>query len=1108
MRALLVSVLITLSFILSACGGGGGGSSDPGVRVSLGLNFDKSRAAADGFYVSNTKIDSVTVSYTNNAGSSGSKNVTAQAADGSVELNGLVLNSTYTFTVLAMAEGNVQACTGSTSVLIAENEENTATIECVFVDSLAVGNAVYDFVETLMSANPTAANIDQYVANDFGTYDGYNRAQFIADLLDEPGFAFTDPTVQLESVEVFTGVARAAATESLIKFHFSDGSVAEEYVGLVKEDGKWKLTGNGKLYEADINTQAYYIIPHSASPPASLFYSGVATEFYDPANVVSGIDVSATPMSETYSFVRATCTDCDGFTIDYPYTLDTPYFFSDHYIDLFEGGANAAVAADQQYTLNTTYTNSTQDTFNLTAYGKPVQTSLLDTTYFPLLPSTTSQNIAEYIANASYTFTLIKPTAYDAQLIEIDLQYRDYYGNYGDIEGLIPLNANTFTVDFSELAGSFITDASVFISAYDSEGRVFTTVIELYYDAGTATLSASGYTALADAISKMSTAQLATFSNIVSYSSDPGVLNILSEISDAASLGLTAYDVSGAYGASLLRAGQVSNPYTSGTAQYIAYENLIDAFYDLLSSNPDVAMDIAVFVTELSDDGFQSLGVLLGIADEEGFAVYAQVLSGSLDEIIADVEAHTGTTVEPDDGYNVEEGLDYVEVTDGSTFFNLYATSGVLTSNGAVLCNSGAYASIYVENEEGGELYAINSTGDQIPLCNALRTIDNPSSNYNGYSYVVLTNIDDMSYLQNSIVMMLNPEGAMVWAKEYPALAPVMVNDAELSGDNLLVLYTDTNDNAGGFIYEVLPDGSTGMSSMISGEDSLSSNPVGSVQFNDLILKDGVFAILGTGRVDGGDYLEPLVFYGTYATTTTTTMVAGGGLLNHFYSVEMSGDFSGQFYSGTYSGTDLIMSALLTGQGETVAISKLDTTTGTFYNAISFGETIPEDALVVSAPDSTGVTGNYLFTNYIDDRAEILKFSFDIDGELVMENNAQFDLYSEYGLSPDIYAVTSDGDGHLLFAGGMTTEFSTDLLMGAMSADDLTINDEYTPGTQMDYNFDKMADVNPVNTLTVTLTPDVFINPGDIVDIADIISLDNYIVDVNPAMSIIVNMLM
>ena len=1105
MRALLVSVLITLSFILSACGGGGGGSdSASDVKVSLGMNFDKSRASANGFYVGNTKIDSVTISYTNNAGSSGSENVTAQASDGMVELNGLVLNSTYTFTVLAMTEGNVQACTGSTSVLIAKGQENTATIECVFPDNLAVGNAVFNFVETLMSETPTAENIDQYVANDFGVYDGYNRAEFIADLIDDPSFAFTDPTVRLERVEILTGVERAVGTDSLIKFHFSDGSVAQEYVGLVKEDGKWKLAGNGKRYEADVSTQAYYIIPHSSNPPANI-YSGVSTEFYDPANVVSSINVSAAPMSETYSFMRETCAGCDGFSIDHPHIYDIPHFFSNHYINLFESGTNPSVAAGQKYTLRTYYSDTTEDEFTLTAYGKPIQTSTLNTGYFAMVPVTTSQNIAEYIANTHYTFTIIKPTAYDAQLIEINLEYTDYNNTHGQIEGMIPLTANTFTVDFSKLAGQYITDASVFINAYDSEGRVFTTVIELYYDAENVTLSASGYTALANAISKMTTSQMTEFVDLMSFSNDTNVRSLFSKISDASASGLTPGNVSNAYSVSLTRADPIGNPYSSGTPEYVAFENLVDSFYNLLSSNSEAAFSIATFIVDLSSDGFQAVGTLLGIADDEGFDTYAQVLSGSLEEIIAEVEAHTGNDVEPNDGYTVEEGLSYVQATDGSSYYDFYGVSGFLTSDGVVTCNSSATgnASIYIENDDDGELYTINSAGDRIAECYSMRQIEDTSSSYYGYSYAVLGSVDAGGYTKNTIVMFLNDEGNIQWVKEYAGLSSVYFNDAEISADNLLMLFTDTNDREHGYVYEVLPDGTTGISSKVSSLDAQSSSPVGNIWMNDLMLKDGKFAILGTGHVSGSDFIEGLAYYGTYITSGTTTMTASGGLLDHFQSSEF-GDFTCSFISGSYNGTDLLLTGIGTNQEDALLISKLDTLTGKFYNAISNSESIPEQVLMFSAPDSEGTESHFAIVKYSDGKTEVLKFSFDSNGDFIPGDNVKFDMSTEYGAVSEIYAITSDGEGSLLFTGNLRNTNGNNLLLGAMSADNLTINNDYDPGTIANSGFEKMKDVVPANLLTVTISPQVFLTDTDI---TSAVSLTNY-VEANPAMSIVVNMLM
>lgn len=1110
MRALIISVLISLSFILSACGGGGGGGGSTDVKVSLGLNFENARAASDGFYVSNTKIKSVSLSYTNNAGSSGTKVVTADAADGNVQLNNLVQNTTYTFTVTAISDENIQACTGSTSVLISPNATNSATLECNFIDSYAMGNAVFDFVELIMQDSVTAEQLDEYVAVDFGVYDGLTREQFIADIIDDSGFFFTEAGITLTGVEVTTGVSRAAGTDSLLKFYFSDGTVVREYVTLVKEGGSWKLTGNGKVYEAYLNTQAYYTIPYDGSSTPSDFYSGVATEFYDESDIIDSIKVSGSAMSQDYTYLSDTCVDCDGFYITDPDVYSLPYFFSHHFINLYETTTNPAVAADQEYTISAYFTDNSEDVSTLTAYGKPIQASTLDSSYFPMIPESTSQNMADYILNSTYTFNIVKPTAYEAESIEVDIEYSDYYGYHDDIEFMVPLTADSFTLDFTGLDGVYVTDAAVFITAYDSDGRAFTTIIELYYDDATAVISSSGYVALSDAVTNMTTTQLSSLSGIISYAGDSTVRAVLVSMGSATSSGLTATDVNDAYTDALSRSFARANPYSAGTPQYDAYEALVDSFYGLISSgNSSVASSILTFVADLSPTGFQAFGTLMGMADGDGFAAYAQVLMGSVDEIIAEIEEQTGEIINT--AYEVEEGLSFIKVTNGSSYYNYFGTSGFY-KDGAVICNSGNYttASIYIENpsSETGDIYTIENTTNEIRNCYKMLMIEDEVSSYYGYSYAVLGNVNS-----EMVIVMFDNTGSIVWANSYNTTGSNLLVDAELSGENLIVMISDVTDENRAYFYEVLPDATTGTNTSFTVAPVASPSDMAAVVYKDLIMQDGVFAVLGTGQPAGADFSDGLIVAGSYLSAANTTFSYNGAYFTHITSMDY-GDIYTTYTSGYLNGSSLMLSGIghysyddfetqSTIDVDGLVISSFDTSTGYFDHGFSLSNNYVLRASTIVAPDSSGVYKNFALISLSNGTIEALDYDFDGSGNLQINSSNAFDYTS---ISNQLYAtaLTSDNKGHLLFTGKMTDEYSLSMLLGAMSADDLTINGSSGSSVLEVEGFEDKNSQLPDDTLAGLTGSGLNLTATDITSET---SLSHYI-SANPSMELVLNILM
>jgi len=1069
-----MSLLFVLSFILTACGGGGGGGSSSDVRVSLNLNFEDSRAASDGFYVSNTKISSVSLAYTNNQGSAGAVNVTSDASDGSVQLTNLVLDTTYTFTVTAVSDEGINACTGSTSVLIASGSTNQANLECTFIDSLAIENAVYDFIAKLASSNPTAEALDKYVADDFGIMDGMTRSEFIDDIINDNDFDFAGTGVTFEKVDVITGSTRAAGTEAQLSFFFSDGTVFRERANLIKENGHWKITGNGRKYETEMYAEAFNVIPSGHSSEVEGFYSGISTQFYDSKSVAESVIVSGPTMPYNYTFSANTCSGCDGFELSDPYIDDLPSFFSHHFINLYGDGTNAIVSNNQTYNILTYYYDNTETESDYIVFGSPVPVSNLTTGHFPMLPAGTSQNIADYIVSTNYTFNIIKPTAYDAERINVWVSYNDYYGTYGDIELSVPLNADTITLDFSELDGLYVTNADIFLSAYDSSGQVYTTVIELYYDSSTATPSSTGYTALADTLSSMTSSQVSTLANIFSYATDSNVRAALVSISEGTSAGLSSSDVSAAYADALLRI----NPYSDGSPEYVAYNALVDSFASLLVSNSGAASMISSFASTLSSTGLSAFSTLVTVADDEGFAVYAEVFTNNIDDIIAEVEAGTGgTIVVPNE---ISENLTKIAVTNGSGSYSGYTEAGFFSDGRLVSCNSSEVsASIFVEGDTENSFYEFKSTeSNPIQACGEFVAIEDSTSDYYGSSYLVGQTSGEVVQL-----VFFDETGSIEWTKTItPVGDPRRVADAVIvNGENLLILMTD-NAQAYGYLLEINTAGEIVTNKKITAVVSQSLTNI-AVTYKRVVVDDNnhYIAIVGQGHVDGIDFANPIILLGTYTyneVTTTFTFIYGGLPdvntepydANHgmFEDVVLQED--GILAVGKVVNTDN-MSSLL--------ISKFWFDMETFSNSVFAFDTNNNYFLarVVYAND----TSSY-YVSVVSDAgpSEIVKFSLDStlrDSIPASSEVYTFEAFNRIDLDMDlaINNIYTDNAGHVMFLGSLSHYLLGEyILVGAMKSSDLTINGSLVASSALEPISHNEALESPAEyELTITVEPEM-----------------------------------
>jgi len=479
MRIFFLLLLISLSTLLISCGGGGGGSSsNTAVKLSINLDFDNARVSGTSFYVSNTEIGSVTLDYENGAGFGGSIDITSSASSGSVELTELEIDSTYTFDISATGVDGSEVCSGTTNIFISPDVVNTVNLVCSFEETLAMENSVYDFI-TLAIENGgslTEAQIDAFVATDFGLMDGMSRSEFITDMADGDLFEFTETGITLTKVDIIDPVARAAGTETFVDFYFSDGSVIRERIWMVEENGKWVLSGNDRLYSMEILATAFHVIEPNGTTNT---YTGLTADFNDESGDVVDATISGTGLNTSYMLETAYCTDCSSLNIMSPATTYPSYALTDKFMiydDLMT--SSTELYTDPVYTVVSTYNGVPSTTDTITVYGSPVPLSTLTPGHFISISNTLSQVVTDY-TNSPTTFQLVKPTAYTAKYIDFNFSLYDNNGSHFDMDGVVPMSSSGFTVDFASLL-TFVPDAGeLHLTAFDAEGKAYTTVVIL-----------------------------------------------------------------------------------------------------------------------------------------------------------------------------------------------------------------------------------------------------------------------------------------------------------------------------------------------------------------------------------------------------------------------------------------------------------------------------------------------------------------------------------------------------------------------------------------------------------------------------------------------------
>ncbi len=305
--------------------------------------------------------------------------------------------------------------------------------------------AIYNLIDIInqKGKNITADDIEQFFASDpgFGISDGLNRSQTI-DSFGPP--SLIDLGYKIVSIDIKQKGRDGEKYIIGFKVHFSDGTVngpSNDWY-FVKENGSWKLTGNGFKSEPRMNAESDKWINADGSIRIE---SGINCYIDDngqwglqkavitgPGLPAGGITLSK-PQDEP-----------DRLLLDELYRSDIPthnqylYVMNDKIIKKIP---NKAVYTVNVYDIN----NVLIETREITIPKRPFKRSELKKrkpSYFPKLNGITSHELSAADIGGTLTFSFTKPAAYKVYTISAALNFWDYSGNSEWDEKELPLTVN------------------------------------------------------------------------------------------------------------------------------------------------------------------------------------------------------------------------------------------------------------------------------------------------------------------------------------------------------------------------------------------------------------------------------------------------------------------------------------------------------------------------------------------------------------------------------------------------------------------------------------------------------------------------------------------
>lgn len=315
MRYLLLTIALISSLFLFSCGGGGGGGSSDGATVRLKLNFENSKKSLNLFgksgslTIGNTEVTSVLLQYGKHGGSMSSLDVSnAVFNNNDVLLNGIEIGRQYDFYLSAYADGalsgSVLACQAASTGQTIADGVNIA-LNCTISNAKDISLMAENIMSVLKNASDAITSngdpadmvnemVTEYIAKDASAggsfpadgHDGNDRETYGWSLVYWMLYQFYYPgsdAVTVVSSEIVESLSRSSVQSKVtgtegetyaadLLVTFSNNGKIRLPMNFAYEDGKWKLSGNGRKYSAGLYLESV-LFPDGYGKAE--FYTGV-----------------------------------------------------------------------------------------------------------------------------------------------------------------------------------------------------------------------------------------------------------------------------------------------------------------------------------------------------------------------------------------------------------------------------------------------------------------------------------------------------------------------------------------------------------------------------------------------------------------------------------------------------------------------------------------------------------------------------------------------------------------------------------------------------------------------------------------------------------------
>jgi hypothetical protein len=387
----------------------------------------------------NANVNPITGSYTANH----------TGLDGVLDVVKVELNTTSgAVTVTDKTTNTAMGSTTTTTIGSAAQVTNIPSAQTV-TDLQEIATMLSNYATALnKGASLTPADLDPFYATNYGINDGLDRTQTIIDeITDIPtsrGKTFSTITNLVIEEKYGNGDYRISGVA-----YFQDGSFGfwEEGLIMTKENGTWKLKGNGFKSEVNINfeTIAWRKMDNTVQIESGIDVGGEVEDrgnfglqsavITGPGLPQGGITLSKPQNEPVNLYLDQAFRNCTGPTDNW-----NLYVLSDTDIDSIPDNAVYTITIRDAG-------NAVVETRTRTLLKRPYKRSELTAGHFAT-GHATSHKLSDYVGK-TLSVTYAKPTAYVTAWMELSFSYWNYSGNSARFDYELFLNQTSTSVTIS-----------------------------------------------------------------------------------------------------------------------------------------------------------------------------------------------------------------------------------------------------------------------------------------------------------------------------------------------------------------------------------------------------------------------------------------------------------------------------------------------------------------------------------------------------------------------------------------------------------------------------------------------------------------------------------